>query len=107
MIIDKKLNEAGGPAFPFQFDFGNEGQVSCVGMTLRDWFAGSEKAPDEISVDYAEALTGRAHPHKSTTLGRIDPKATIETIQFWADAQARYRYIMADAMLAARKAGEA
>lgn len=92
----------GGPAFPTPND-GFDGMT--YGMSLRDWFAGMEKAPDDLSVGYAEALVGRSHPHKETSLGAINPDATIATIEFWAEAEARYRYIHADAMLKAREAG--
>lgn len=98
--------ENGGPAFPIPGDVwvsgGDENPRFETGMSLRDWFAGMEKAPDDLSVGYAEALAGRPHPHKETALGGINPEATIATLEFWAEAEARYRYIKAEAMLKAR-----
>jgi hypothetical protein len=97
----------GGPAFPKPLDPYPNAQGmenGSQGMSLRDWFAGMEKAPDDLSVGYAEALVGRPHPHKETSLGAINPDATIATIEFWAEAEARYRYIKADSMLKAREA---
>lgn len=97
--------EDGGPIHPIpevrDVD-GNGIMAGWNGMSLRDWFAGMEKAPDDLTVGYAEALAGRPHPHKETALGGINPEATIATIEFWAEAEARYRYIKAEAMLKAR-----
>lgn len=69
----------GGPAFPVTPDNcpTTTGMIErpSTGMTLRDWFAG-------------QALAGlMAYPHSNDT---------------WADA-AKRAWIMADAMLAARK----
>jgi hypothetical protein len=95
----------GGPIHPIpevRDADGNGIMEGWPGMSLRDWLAGMEKAPEDLSVGYAEALAGRPHPHKNTTLGAVDPDATVAVIEFWADAEARYRYIKADAMLRAR-----
>jgi len=102
-MTDSKEIDDGGPAFAAGAANEHNGWTQ-EGMSLRDWFAGNEKVPEELSIDYAEALAGREHPHKKTSLGMINPEATIETIMFWAEAQARYRYIMADALIAARRA---
>jgi hypothetical protein len=83
----------GGPAFPVPNDANVNGQE---GMTLRDYFAAKADGIDaECSALYAEALTGRAKPEGGDL---------IEWSIFWADADARAKYIQADAMLRARLA---
>jgi hypothetical protein len=110
-MSETKIND-GGPAFPVEVYINHDGEMHpeqtgphtqrAMGATLRDWFAANTEEPDDLAVEYAEAITGREQPHKSVTLGKLSPEAIIENIKFWAEAQARYRYIMADAMLAAR-----
>lgn len=90
----------GGCAFPIERHL-PDGNECHYGMTLRDWFAGQHRVPEELSVSYAEALTGRKCPTGS------DPEVILEGIRFWMEADAAYRYIFADAMLAARAKGEA
>lgn len=81
----------GGPAFPT-----TAGQVVYShGMTLRDWFAGQARInEDELSLPLAEKLMKGSAPN-----WQADPIAA--TI-WWAQAEAKLRYIRADAMLAAR-----
>lgn len=50
---------------------------------------------DPISVTEAIMLTQRDVPDT--------PHYSIETMKFWADARAAYRYMEADAMIRARK----
>ncbi|MBD8556336.1 hypothetical protein IFT84_17650 [Rhizobium sp. CFBP 8762] len=90
-----KIND-GGTAFPVAVD----GIAYSTGMSMRDWFAGNQTVPSQLSVEYAEALCGRQHPHK--TIGALGSDEILQVLAFWADAEARYRYIFADAMLAAR-----
>lgn len=98
--LRERLEKAtGGPAFP-RSDAGYS--PTQDGMSLRDYFAATSPAPGDLGVAFAEALTGRTHPHKTATVGLADVRATIETIKFWAEAEARYRYIKADAMLVVR-----
>lgn len=68
------------------------------GMTLRDWFAASVSVPEGLDQRWAEIYAGRKYPALSSRI--IGP--TEEAISFWLDAEAGYRYRLADAMLAAR-----
>ncbi|WP_025199078.1 hypothetical protein [Brucella sp. BO2] len=91
--------ETGGPAFP---NVGSHGNIIEPGMTLRDYIAAHIRDLDDLSVPYAEALCGRELPYKNAPVGLLNAEQTIEIMKFWADADARYRFIRADAMLAAR-----
>lgn len=75
--------ETGGPAFPGQYDHGDQIIESWIGMTLRDYFAA--KAMQAV---IATAPDG-------TTFGR----GGIDTNLKYANAS----YAIADAMLEARK----
>jgi hypothetical protein len=71
-----------------------------LGLSLRDWFAGQAEPLDvDVNRDYATAICGRPQPEDHSDLLAI--------AAWWAEADAKYRYLQADAMLAARKAGEA
>ena len=92
----------GGYAFPHPA-LANEGfcpSYDMGGMSLRDWFAGQQNLLDgDVSQSMAEALMGEKHPASDVSvLGRV---------KWWAEAEARYKYLCADAMLAARKGGAA
>jgi hypothetical protein len=89
----------GGSAFPNDGAWANGHPEG--GMSLRDWFAGQHRVPEGLSVSYAEALTGRKCPTGTY------PEVILDGIRFWMEADAAYRYIFADAMLAARAKGEA
>lgn len=97
-MVDK-IND-GGSAFPIEARYGAGFclQEGASGMTLRDWFAGRIAPPETMSNSTAEMLAGRPMPTWS-------PRNEIERIRFWAEAKAMYRYIHADAMLAARERG--
>ena len=71
-------------------------------MTLRDYFAIHEPMSpvDTIGRVLAEQLTGKKLPHPSEDADYTPLKA----VMFWADAEALYRYMRADAMLRARGA---
>lgn len=94
----------GGPAFPgdmptVQMD-GNK-LPFAPGMSLRDWFAGQAGLPpDGISQIWAEAVMGEKAPD-----WQLDNK--LGCVRWWLAAEARARYIAADAMLAARAKAEA
>lgn len=65
--------------------------------TLRDWFATQVAVDADFpSVSQATAIMGGPPPNWDD-----DPLASVE---WWAAAEARLRYIHADAMLAARSA---
>ncbi|MCG6112902.1 MAG: hypothetical protein MEQ74_12060 [Paracoccus sp.] len=87
----------GGPAFPAC----NEANYNdTMGMTLRDWFAGQASVGvDEPHPDVAKALMRSEIPNWAD-----DP---IAATFWWAEAEAKLRYIRADAMIAARKGGAA
>ena len=65
------------------------------GMTLRDAMALSVSMPDDLAVSWATVLVGSASPG-------LDANA-VEQIDWWARAEAAYRYRIADAMLKVRE----
>jgi hypothetical protein len=86
----------GGPAFPGP-SFTQSGYPNghAMGMTLRDWFAGqSAIAQDELGLDLAEALMGEKCPKYQSDI--------IAAAEWWAAAEAKLRFIKADAMIADR-----
>lgn len=87
---------AGGPAFPCgeirTHDTGDIVHNADQGVTKRDWLAAQMDC--RVSVRNAEALMGQAVP------GMEDP---IAHMLWWALAEAKYRYLKADAMMEARK----
>jgi len=86
--VSDKPND-GGPAFP------SEGAYE-YGMTLRDWFAGQITTTDgELREAVAAELMGEKAP--VWTADNL-----MACVVWWAQARARFRYVMADAMLAAR-----
>lgn len=89
-----KIDE-GGPAYPQSLS--PEGPFG--GMGLRDYFAATAKiGPDGVPATYAAVLMGEQCPNSQAT--------SIEhCMSWWAQAEAKYRYHIADAMLAARKGG--
>lgn len=90
--MTKKI-EDGGPAFPCtneQFTHGNPNVGDAwSGLSLRDWFAG-------------QALAGNLSA-ENMGVGWIERLRSPDNARLMADRA----YQMADAMLAARKAGEA
>jgi hypothetical protein len=107
----------GGPAFPHQSVesvpdiVGDDGTVhswrretvQLPGMSLRDWFAGQVRVPETLSDTLVEKLTGKKHPGPDGW----SPERAVEIAQFWAAGEAAYRYLHADAILAARSKPEA
>lgn len=85
-MTSKKI-EDGGPAFPTEPNT-QRGYFAHHGMSLRDWFAGQALAG---MLAMPEADNGNFHNNCGEAF--IGP--------------ARYAYRMADAMLIARKGGEA
>lgn len=83
----------------FEYIQNPDGSGSVVhrvpGISLRDHFAGLASVDEAKSQEYAERLLGRAAPSWET-----DVAANAE---FWADFEARIRYIKADAMIKARE----
>ena len=90
----------GGPAFPALTTEGFPRCFDC--MTLRDYFAANVKLEDvdEGSFFQASALMGENPPKWSTP---DDHEGNLKCIKWWAEADARLRYIVSDAMLAARE----
>lgn len=83
----------GGPAFPTVAGH----TVYSHGMLLRDWFASQERlGENDVTISMAEKLMGEKVP---------TGEYGIATMQWWAEAEARYKYLRADAMLAAREKG--
>lgn len=104
-MTDSKKIEDGGPAFARSGFFHPDGRPEHdnrpeEGMSLRDWFAGQVDPLDvDVDRDYAAAICGRPQPEGHSDLLAI--------AAWWAEANAKYRYLQADAMIAARKTGEA
>lgn len=94
----------GGPAFPAaeagQAHFGDSGVY--MGMTLRDYLAAHTPPADEIGAQAAEAITGLKMPIYDNYANKSD--FWVDSIGFWALANAKYKYMQADAMLEAREA---
>lgn len=86
-----------GPAFPTDRTAIHEAKP---GMTLRDWFASQASiGHDDPHPELATAIMGSDIPN-----WHADPVAASE---WWAMAEAKLRYIKADAMIAARKGADA
>lgn len=87
----------GGPAFPVT---GLQHDEAFNGATLRDYFAAHVQVDStRIHVDLARKLTGREFPDPD----KQSDWTPLAAAKFWADAEAAYRYMRADAMLRARK----
>ena len=72
------------------------------GMSLRDYFAAHEVIDPQVTFGplLAERLVGRPMP-----MARGNQAAdSLEVALYWADVEAAYRYLRADAMLKARAA---
>ena len=92
--------ETGGSAFPLYDHHGN-GQpfLAETGMSLRDYFATHcGVLGDECSTSLAMHLAATQGIEKPS-----DDKDVMAWHRFWCAAHAAHRYMMADAMLAARK----
>lgn len=87
-----KLDDS-GPAFPAD----SFAAQHAPGMSLRDWFAGQAPLPSRgLSESWACALMGE---DESPGFSEEDG---LHCIRWWAEAEARYRYLHADAMLSER-----
>lgn len=85
----------GGSAFPMALAISPEGDIhqGWEGMTLRDYFAAKEPiGEDTVTPELATNLMGTPTP-----TGGI-----VERAKWWAEAEARYKYLRADAMLKVR-----
>jgi len=81
----------GGAAFPCATGTFDPPQI---GMSLRDWFASHvPPLPERTSDNHVVALVGGPLPPAFDHLARAI---------YWAKADAAYRYMQADAMIAAR-----
>ena len=92
--------ETGGTAFPL-YDQHGDGTffLAETGMTLRDHFATHCGAlGDEVSTVLAAELAATQGVEKPS-----DSKDLMGWHRFWCAVHAAHRYMMADAMLAARK----
>lgn len=94
--------ETGGAAYPL-YDQHGDGTffLAETGMTLRDYFATQCGVLDsDISEDHAAALAATQGVAKPA-----DSKDRVGWHRFWCAVVAAHRYMMADAMLAARSSG--
>ena len=101
-----KATDDGGSAFPGVTEYerlrrSDTGQTHAVfpaavspGMSLRDYFAATVDI-DQFDTAYGVALAGPMPPLSER----------VAVMEWYAKANAAMRYILADAMLAARKAG--
>ena len=100
----------GGPAFPHE-SYCHEADMDTVkpGMTLRDYFATHEPLDPNNSIGkaLAEKLIGRRMPDAERDEFADPHEFALAVALFWADAEAAYRYLRADAMLRAREGGAA
>jgi len=89
----------GGQAFPMLGEAGyNSDWQTDGGMSLRDWFAGVYNlGADGISKTWAEKVMGSGAPDWMLDNG-------MDCIRWWCEAEARIRFLHADAMLKAREA---
>lgn len=91
----------GGPAFPQDHRNTNGEGIQYFGMTLRDYFAAHTPPIEELGVTAAESITGLKLPVRDNYKDESD--FWVDSIGFWALANAKYRYMQADAMLEARE----
>lgn len=96
-MTDKDQINTGGAAFPVTFEGGNNNGDSPFfhqGMTLRDYFAAHPDGfSDQVTQEFAAEATGLTMP---------DRHNGYDVALFWSKADAIYKYMQADAMLAAR-----
>ena len=92
--------ENGGPAFPLYDQLGDGTFfLAETGITLRDHFATHcGTLGDEVSLVLAAELAATQGVAKPT-----DSKDVMGWHRFWCAVHAAHRYMMADAMLEARK----
>lgn len=92
-MTDKDQINTGGAAFPFEGGKNNYIEPS-MGMTLRDYFAAhADGFSDQVTAELAAQTTGLEVPESHDRY---------EFALFWTKADAIYKYMQADAMLAAR-----
>jgi hypothetical protein len=75
-------------------------QAIDAGMSLRDYFAAHVHPPEEISRKWGELMVG---PYPKDRHGLLDASWGRETVLWWLDVDAAWKYAQADAMLKARK----
>lgn len=74
----------------------------ALGMSLRDFFA-AKAALEEMTTFQAKGVMGEKPPQWPPYTDTTDFAACLECVKWWAEAEARFRYIVADAMLRARE----
>ncbi len=96
-MSDKDQINTGGAAFPVTYEGGNNNGDSPYfhkGMTLRDYFAAhADGFSDQVTAEFAAQTTGLEVPESHDGY---------EFAIFWSKADSIYKYMQADAMLAAR-----
>lgn len=107
-MTDSKKIDDGGPAFPTKEYIGHEERWDHVGMSMRDYFAVHADQPGIAEIVSMYGLTYSANQVWSdeiTSLGTFDAWWRSIPNEERFRLSARVRYAMADAMIAARKAG--
>lgn len=92
----------GGPAFPFEEKCADGTHYhDHAGMSLRDYFAAHRPAPTVLSRAWGEVVVG---PYPK--VDGLDAPYGLAVVLWWADVEAAWSYIQADAMLRARKSAK-
>lgn len=98
----------GGPAFPRPLGHipqsYSEAEHSQEGMTLRDYFAANADPRELCDKDGLPDWAARA---VMGVEGPMPLRTSIERVQWWATAVAKWKYMQADAMLKVRAEGGA
>lgn len=88
----------GGPAFPsMELNHDGSSYQQHLGVSLRDYFA-AHVNPGDVSMTWGEVMVG---PPPKDEYG--NPAFTKEMALWWADVEAKFRFVQADAMIKARE----
>lgn len=93
-MTGKKMD--GGPAFPLTNRDYQEAYGGAPGVALRDYFATNINLVEEVTRPLAVTLNGSDMPSGE------GEEAEFARFGWYAQAEARYRYMLADAMLKER-----
>lgn len=102
----------GGPAFPNHKGSHNriggmisgEWESSATGLSVRDYFAAKANIGENTPTTHqARGVMGEEPPQWPPFGSTVDFEQCLKCVKWWAEAEARLRYVYADAMLKARK----
>jgi hypothetical protein len=83
--------DGGGPAFPIL----DMSETQCEGLTIRDWFAGQADPREVYGKHGISKITAERLMGSNVANGEGNDR-------WWSEANAKWKYQMADAMLKAR-----